>query len=89
MLAVHSLPRSLRQSNLRNASRAADFRGELVRATKGERQIKLRRRKAISERKTKGGATEAQEPEREALRLNESGLSSDHYARRTTRAVLS
>lgn len=75
-------------SNLRNASRAADFRGELVRVTKGERQIKLRRRKAISERKTKG-ATEAQEPEREALRLNESGLSSDHYARRTTCAVLS
>lgn len=65
-----------------------DFRGNLVRVTKGEWQIKLRWRKAISERKTKGTG-EAQEPEPEMLRLNESRLSSDHYTRRTTRVALS
>lgn len=78
MCSLYVLYREVDVSNLRNAFRAADFRGELVRVTKGERQIKLRRRKAISGRKTKGAA-EAQEPEPETLRLNESRLSSDHY----------
>jgi len=50
-------------------------------------QIKLRRQKAISRKKTKD-TTEAQKPEAEMLRLNESGLSSDHYTQRIIRVAL-
>lgn len=61
---------------------------ELSESRGGEGQIKLRRRKAISGRKTKG--TRGHDgAERETLLLNESGLSSDHYTRRTTRVALS
>lgn len=70
------LVRLISEANLSESRRA---NGKLN--CDGERQLARERQKAQAE---------AQEPEPETLRLNESGLSSDHYtANNTRRFVLS